>query len=160
MLGADAPEPSETNAARKAHDESAASLVTQHCVRVKWGHSDDALRVLFADGAERTNRQIAEALKVSGDAVSQLLRRSTVVERVKHGVWRLRAQGGEGPALSGGDDTKVSRNNNTVCCESGCPNLAAGTRWRVGGWQPCCAACGGETFTPWPGATVTGGRRG
>ncbi len=91
MLGAGAPEPSETNAARKAHDESAASLVTQHCVRVKWGHSDDALRVLFADGAERTNRQIAEALKVSGDAVSQLLRRSTVVERVKHGVWRLRA---------------------------------------------------------------------
>lgn len=94
MLDADVPEPKDTNNARKAHDESAVGGTVEQCVRVKWRRSADALRALFADGRQRTNREVAEALGVGDDAVAQLLRRSSVVERVRPGVWRRRVQHG------------------------------------------------------------------
>lgn len=91
MLGADAPEPSKLNAARKAANLDAVKDTVTQGARVKWGRSVDALGALFADGRERANREVAEALGVSDTAVCQLLRRSGIVERVRQGVWRLRA---------------------------------------------------------------------
>jgi len=94
VLGTDATEPSEANAARKAHDQHVVTGTVEQHTRVKWKHSGDALRALFADGRERTNSEVAGSLRISYDAVSQLLRRSAVVERVRPGMWRLRAQEG------------------------------------------------------------------
>lgn len=94
MIDADAPEPKDANAARKAHGESAEGGTVERCVRVKWRRSSDAMRDLFADGREHTNREVVAALGVNDAAAAQLLRRSSVVERVRPGVWRLRAQDG------------------------------------------------------------------
>jgi len=94
MIDADAAEPKDANAARKAHDESAEGGTVEQCTRMKWRRSSDALRALFADGRERTNRAVADALGVGDAAAAQLLRRSSVVERMRQGVWRLRAQEG------------------------------------------------------------------
>lgn len=94
VLDTAAIEPSEANAARKAHDRDAVTSTVEQHTRVKWKHSADALRALFADGRARTNSEVSESLNISYDAVSQLLRRSAVVERVKPGMWRLRAQDG------------------------------------------------------------------
>ena len=90
MLGSDAPEPKDSAAARKSADREA---VKEH-VRVRPGRAGEALAALFADGQERGNQNVADALGVSYDAAAQMLHRSRVVERVRPGVWRLRREGG------------------------------------------------------------------
>jgi len=52
---------------------------------------DGALARLFADGRVRSTGEVARAMEVAPDAAAQRLRRSTVVERVERGRWRLRA---------------------------------------------------------------------
>jgi len=86
VLDVAAPEPKDANAAQCA---ATAEAVQPH-VRVRHGRSADALRAVLRDGPRHTS-EVASALGVSDDAACQLLRRaSTVVERVRRGVWKLR----------------------------------------------------------------------
>jgi hypothetical protein len=89
MLGSDAPEPKDANAARLAAVREAVEGGLAH-TRVKHGRSADVLRAVFRDGREHTNREVAAALGLGDHAVAKMLARSPVVERVSHGVWKLR----------------------------------------------------------------------
>ena len=89
MIVSDAPEPKDTAAERRNADHAA---VKDH-VRVSRGRAGAVLAALFADGQERSSRNVADALGVAYDAAAQMLGRSRVVERVRPGVWRLRSKG-------------------------------------------------------------------